>query len=358
MPCVNMLLKLMEYLYQIASIPYIPGESKEFYAGYSRVKGFTIRKSKRVKNTKGEVVRYNFVCSRDGFRHKKWLEKFDRKREHKLITRCGRLAEMRIKRNTANERWCVERFLNDHNQTLLAERFVRYLLAHQSMSDVEIAQMNMLRQVKISISKIYQIVCNAGSFSELLEMMKRCFGDIRISTNGFLNNFLNCMGSKALKAVITDEDPTMRLVIMQVFLEARHRLCALHLLRNVMANVAEFEMQWEAMIDECGVRKVEWVRDLYRKKLSWSIAYIRGKFFANIRTTSQCESLHAKLGNFMESRYGIFCEFLKMVVRYYIVDRKEGEHGCCYVIQKYRQPKETWQVVHMPSKASFRCSYR
>ncbi|KAL4349923.1 hypothetical protein AHAS_Ahas10G0090500 [Arachis hypogaea] len=45
--------------------------------------------------------------------------------------------------------------------------------------------------------------------------------------------------------------------------------------------------------------------DLYRKKLSWATAYIRGKFFIGIRITSQCKSLHAKLGGFVESRYGI-----------------------------------------------------
>ncbi|RYR26550.1 hypothetical protein Ahy_B02g060799 [Arachis hypogaea] len=73
-----------------------PGEAREFYAAYSRVKGFTIRKSKS-KNAKGEVVRYNFACSREGFRHRKWLEKSDRKLEHKPVTMCGYLAEMRIK---------------------------------------------------------------------------------------------------------------------------------------------------------------------------------------------------------------------------------------------------------------------
>ncbi|KAL4328544.1 hypothetical protein AHAS_Ahas13G0210700 [Arachis hypogaea] len=45
--------------------------------------------------------------------------------------------------------------------------------------------------------------------------------------------------------------------------------------------------------------------DLYRKKLSWATAYIRGRFFASLRTTSLCELLHAKLGGFVESRYRI-----------------------------------------------------
>ncbi|XP_052107881.1 protein FAR-RED IMPAIRED RESPONSE 1-like [Arachis duranensis] len=84
--------------------------------------------------------------------------------------------------------------------------------------------------------------------------------------------FLECMRGKAPKAVITYGNPSMRLAIMHVFPDAHHRLCAWHLLRNATAHVSqprftqlfkqcmladievdEFEMQWEVMVDECGV---------------------------------------------------------------------------------------------------------
>ncbi|MED6221744.1 hypothetical protein PIB30_057661 [Stylosanthes scabra] len=35
----------------------------------------------------------------------------------------------------------------------------------------------------------------------------------------------------------------------------------------------EFEMKWMAMLDDCDVREVEWVKDLYAKKELWSTAY-------------------------------------------------------------------------------------
>ncbi|KAL4381744.1 hypothetical protein AHAS_Ahas04G0164100 [Arachis hypogaea] len=88
------------------------GEAREFYAGYSRVKGFPIRKSKM---------------------------------EYKPVTKCGCLTKLRIKQNAANGKWCVERFLDNHNHTLLPEIFVGYLPVHRGMSDVETAQTNMLR---------------------------------------------------------------------------------------------------------------------------------------------------------------------------------------------------------------------
>ncbi|RYR24599.1 hypothetical protein Ahy_B02g058113 [Arachis hypogaea] len=98
------------------------GEARELYTSYSKLKGFAIRKSKRVKNAKGEIVRYTFVCNRQGFRHKKWLDKLDRKKEHKPITRCRCVAEMRIKKNHTNRKWFVSQFGDDHNHTLLSER--------------------------------------------------------------------------------------------------------------------------------------------------------------------------------------------------------------------------------------------
>ncbi|KAL4300121.1 hypothetical protein AHAS_Ahas17G0169200 [Arachis hypogaea] len=117
----------------------------------------------------------------------------------------------------------------------------------------------------------------------------------------------------------------MCIAVQRIFPTAHHRLCVWHLLRNVTSNICdprftqlfkhcmladieidEFEVMWEAMLEECGVRKVEWVQELYRKKYSWATAYIRGRFFAGIRTTSRCESLHAKLGRFVESRWPNF----------------------------------------------------
>ncbi|RYQ80675.1 hypothetical protein Ahy_Scaffold1g106925 isoform I [Arachis hypogaea] len=137
------------------------------------------------------------------------------------------------------------------------------------------------------------------------------------------------MQGKAPQSVITDGDPAMRIAIGTIFPDAHHRLCAWHLLRNSTANISdprftqmfrhcmladmeieEFEAYWESMVNECGVREVEWVKDLYTKKHAWATAYIRGRFFAGVRTTSRCESLHAKLGRFVESRYGVL-EFVR-----------------------------------------------
>ncbi|RYR78611.1 hypothetical protein Ahy_A01g003448 isoform A [Arachis hypogaea] len=159
------------------------------------------------------------------------------------------------------------------------------------------------------------------------------------------------MGGVAPKSVITDGDPAMRIAIQKIFPTAHHRLCAWHLLRNATSNICdprftqlfkhcmladieidEFEVMWEAMVEECGVREVEWVQDLYRKKYSWATAYIRGRFFAGIRTTSRCESLHAKLGRFVESRYGVieFVTNFQRCVDFLRDNEDEMEFRSCY----------------------------
>ncbi|XP_025677407.1 protein FAR1-RELATED SEQUENCE 5-like [Arachis hypogaea] len=349
----------------------------------------------------------------------------DRKREHKVVTRCGCLAEMRIKRKDGSGKWYVSRFLDNHNHELVAGKYVDYLRSHRGLSDVEIAHLTSLREVGISIPKIYQsFAAQVGGFNlvrftkqdmytevrkqrslqngdvnaavRYLEGVARVdnrmywryklgkdnnmcdlfwsdgrsqvdygiFGDVlafdaiygrnkynlpvvvfsgvnhhnqtcvfgaamvscetQESYIWVLEKFLECMEGKPPNAVITNRDPAMHIAIHEVFPKAHHRLCAWHLLRNATSNiydprfthlfrqcmlanleVDEFEAHWDAMLDECGVREVEWVQDLYRRKHAWATTYIRGRFFAGICTTSRCESLHAKLGRFVESRYGI-----------------------------------------------------
>ncbi|XP_016185044.1 protein FAR1-RELATED SEQUENCE 5-like [Arachis ipaensis] len=501
-----------------------------FYNNYSRLKGFASRRGKTVRNTAGEIVRYTFVCNRQGFREKKWLEKVDRKREHKAVTRCGCLAEMRIKRKEGSGRWYVSRFVEEHNHELAYGKLVDYLRSHRKISEVEVAQLTSMREIGISIPKIYEsFAAQLGGFNlvtftkqdmyneirkqrglqggdvsaavrylEGLARMDgkmfwryklgsgqhlcnlfwsdgRCqedyaiFGDVLAfdATYGrnkynlpvvvfsgvnhhnqtcvfgtamvscesqesyiwVLRQFLECMQGKAPQSVITDGDPAMRIAIRTVFPDAHHRLCAWHLLRNSTANISdprftqmfrhcmladmeieEFEAYWESMVNECGVREVEWVKDLYTKKHAWATAYIRGRFFARVRTTSRCESLHAKLGRFVESRYGVlefvrnfqrcvdflrdtedeldfrswygtpvlqtefveleksgwtmftremflrYRDSLKRCVRVRICEFDDSDNPHAYTLQKYRRPEMNWKVYRDHISNRFTCS--
>ncbi|KAL4274739.1 hypothetical protein AHAS_Ahas20G0037300 [Arachis hypogaea] len=351
-------------------------EEDEFEGfGYKQSEGTTNTISNAGRVTVADVLKMEFNSPKEatifyeeqGFRDKKWLEKVDQKREHK----------------------------------------VDYLPTHSKMSDVDIAHMESMRQVGISIPKIYEsIAAQVGGFN-LVPFTKRdmynevrrqramengdvnaalrvlegaaqtdeklywryevsegqhmydlfwsdgrsqddykVFGDVLAfdATYGqykynlpvivfsginhhnqtcvfatamvscesiasyvwVLRNLLECMGGKAPTAVITNGDRSMRVAIQEVFPNAHHRLCAWHLLKNATVNVCkpqftslfrhcmladveveEFELLWDAMLEECGVRELERVKDVYEKKSSWATAYIRGKFYDGLRTTSR-----------------------------------------------------------------------
>ena len=86
------------------------------------------------------------------------------------------------------------------------------------------------------------------------------------------------------------------------------------------------------MVEECQVSNVDWVVDLYEKKLMWATAYIRGRFFAGFRTTSRCESLHAKVGKFVEGRYNLteFLPHFQMCVEQIRDNELEADFKSCY----------------------------
>ncbi|RYR78042.1 hypothetical protein Ahy_A01g002773 [Arachis hypogaea] len=236
-----------------------PEEAKGFDNNYRHIKGFATRQGKKVTNIVKEIIRYTFVCNREGFREKKWLEKTDRKREHKVVTCCGCVAKMRIKRKDGSGKWKI--------------------------SEVEIAHITSMRDIGISISKIYEsFVAQFGGFNMVSFTKYDMYNEER--------------RQRAL------QDGDVNAAIR--FLEGVGRVDGKMFWRHRLdIKTDEFKVIWEAILNECGMREVEWVQELYRKKYSWATAYIRGRFFVGNRTTCRCESLLAKLGRFVKSRYGV-----------------------------------------------------
>ncbi len=66
-----------------------------WYKNYAKSVGFTMRKNElRLDGKCGEVASQWWICSRQGYRLKKWMEKTDRAREPKGITRNRCKAEL------------------------------------------------------------------------------------------------------------------------------------------------------------------------------------------------------------------------------------------------------------------------
>ncbi|XP_057734037.1 protein FAR1-RELATED SEQUENCE 5-like [Arachis stenosperma] len=139
-----------------------------------------------------------------------------------------------------------------------------------------------------------------------------------------LRAFLEAMKGQEPKSVLTDGDLAMKSAINAVFPNAHHRLCSWHLLRNETAcigrpmflrkfrvclmgdlEVDEFEHLWSNIVEEFGLQQNPWILDMYERKHPWANAYIRGKFFAGLKTTSRCEALNMHIEKFIWNRYNL-----------------------------------------------------
>ena len=132
----------------------------EFYNTYAKVRGFSARKSKTRKNSKGKVVKKIFVCFREGYRPEKYFSRQNRRREPRAVTRCGCNACFEVRFVPDSGRWHVAYFSEDHNHECLEPRFVGMLPAHRKMSEAEIGQMNTMLKAGISTSHIYRLLAN------------------------------------------------------------------------------------------------------------------------------------------------------------------------------------------------------
>nr|XP_027098813.1 protein FAR1-RELATED SEQUENCE 5-like [Coffea arabica] len=130
-------------------------------------------------------------------------------------------------------------------------------------------------------------------------------------------------------AVMTDGDSAMRRAIKNILPDACHRLCSWHLHRNARSNIRceefnnrfynlmarkcstlEFEDRWARLVNECGVVENEWVKKLYRRRRLWAEAYLRGNFFAGMRSTQRCEKMNAFLNEYLNEKMRLY-EFVR-----------------------------------------------
>ncbi|KAK1414836.1 hypothetical protein QVD17_30595 [Tagetes erecta] len=127
-----------------------------------------------------------------------------------------------------------------------------------------------------------------------------------------LRCFLKAFG-KQPDVVVTDQDPTMKKAIEEVFTCSRHRLCMWHVMHKLSTKVGvtlckttdfkqricdivwtdslspdEFEVGWHSVIQDFDLSDNNWVADIYDMRESWIPAYYRDELMSGLmRTTSR-----------------------------------------------------------------------
>ncbi|KAF5446511.1 hypothetical protein F2P56_032134 [Juglans regia] len=130
--CMGKVDKIIEQPHESSSLidnvlePYVGMEfnsrddAREFYIAYGRRTGFTVRihhnRRSRINNV---VIGQDFVCSKEGFREKKYVYRKDRVLPPPPITREGCAAMLRLALRDG-EKWVVTKFVKEHNHTLLS----------------------------------------------------------------------------------------------------------------------------------------------------------------------------------------------------------------------------------------------
>jgi hypothetical protein len=138
-----------------------------FYNWYAGFNGFAGRKSKVMRNTKGEVTLQTFVCYRQGSRKEKTTHTI-RKRVPKACIRCSCEAKCRVHIEANSRRWYMKLLHNSHNHTLLDEKFTGMLPAHRKMSNYDIWRMSNMKQAGMKTSHIFGLFATeAGGYEKV-----------------------------------------------------------------------------------------------------------------------------------------------------------------------------------------------
>ncbi|CAL5379164.1 unnamed protein product [Camellia sinensis] len=211
-----------------------------------------------------------------------------------------------------------------------------------------------------------------------------------------LQKLLETMDNKRPVSVLIDGDMAMREAIQKVFPNAKHRLCNWHMHRNAKRNVrvdgfeghfkhlmdldaneVVFEEAWSKMVRKYGLQNNKWVSDTYNNKGMWAQSYMRGHFFAGMKSSQRCEEADAEaktdnsdpcltttLQPLEKHAATIFTRRLFLMFRNEIIEeallifdgRKEEFNHRIYKFSKYTEFGSTWEVSYHPATSIMKCS--
>ena len=78
------------------------------------------------------------------------------------------------------------------------------------------------------------------------------------------------------------------------------------LLMDLGGTVNDFEDAWSNMVKQYGLETNNWVKDTYDNRAMWAEAYLRGHFFAGMKSTQRCEGMHAFFKPFLPLKLKLF----------------------------------------------------
>ncbi|XP_062113565.1 uncharacterized protein LOC133824629 isoform X2 [Humulus lupulus] len=111
-------------------------KAEAFYYMYSTIIGFNVRKDDVKRDKHGLVYLRRWVCSKEGQRRQKHLERVDRKRKPKVLTRVGCCAAFRVNHDRKKGSWVIKEFVPTHTHLLAAAKELPSLKSNCNMEDL------------------------------------------------------------------------------------------------------------------------------------------------------------------------------------------------------------------------------
>lgn len=126
--------------------------------------------------------------------------------------------------------------------------------------------------------------------------------------------WLTCMSGRPPQTIITDRCNAMQCAISDVFPRAQHRFYLPHVMESILVNLGqlqdfeafqlvlskvvygslrldEFETSWENMIQQFGIRDLEWLLLWYEDRERWAPVYLKDTFLAGLFSVQKGEPL-------------------------------------------------------------------
>uniref|UniRef100_A0A5B7C248 Protein FAR1-RELATED SEQUENCE n=1 Tax=Davidia involucrata TaxID=16924 RepID=A0A5B7C248_DAVIN len=137
--------------------------------------------------------------------------------------------------------------------------------------------------------------------------------------------WLDAMSGRPPVSITTDHDRVIRLAIMEVFPETRHRFCKWHIFKecqeklshalsehpnfeaelhkcvNLTESTEEFESCWLSLIDRYDIGEHEWLQTIYADRRQWVPVYLRDTFFAEMSITQRSDSINSYFDGYVNA---------------------------------------------------------
>ncbi|KAK2641362.1 hypothetical protein Ddye_023125 [Dipteronia dyeriana] len=161
-----------------------------------------MHKDRLCKDTHELITVRMWVCSKEGYRSKKNIERIDRVHGPRGQIREGCQAAMKINFDKKKMLWVVTEFENHHCHKLLSGKHSQFLRSHRCVDDCDIAQVQSLGSVGVKTSQVMDhLLDQSGSYSAVghtrkdlqnrLDTILRYIGDVMSFDTTYRTNSYN-----------------------------------------------------------------------------------------------------------------------------------------------------------------------